>query len=523
MEASLNSAVSAYGARLKAEVHTYHNCEDVHDLPDIFHYWSNGHIRPKLEAFGYSSPNDMFRKYIREQCRHPDQIRKRFVSIGSGNCDLEIQLALDIRAQGYGDFAIDCLDLNPAMLARGQAAAAKAGITSQMSFVPVDLNEWNPAHEYDAAIANQTLHHVLKLENLFAQVKRCLKPTGYFIISDMIGRNGHQRWPEALEIVHEFWRRLPPSYRFNRKLQRYEELYEDCDCSGEGFEGIRSQDVLPLLSEYFHFQFFLAFGNVIDPFVDRAFGFNFDASASWDQHFIDDVHLRDEEEIASGHLKPTHLLAAVRNNADTQMIFREPLTPEFCVRDRSTTAIGAQSHRDDSSKDIYDWDMSSHNLQAELEVACRRMKESQDRINEQSAHVLRLDEELEQRTDWALQLDKEIQERTAWALRLEKQVEERTAWALQMEAELGERTAWAMQLNEELTRVSREVEERTTWALELNRELHARNAQVLQLANNLEQLAWARAIDRYFHRYLDTSFRALRQLKRRISGTHRVR
>ena len=81
----------------------------------------------------------------------------------------------------------------------------------------------------------------------------------------MIGRNGHQLWPEALEIVHEFWRQLPERYRYNRALKRYEELYENWDCSLESFEGIRAQDILPLLLEYFHFQLFVGCGNVIDP------------------------------------------------------------------------------------------------------------------------------------------------------------------------------------------------------------------------------------------------------------------
>src|SRR5205823_5788867 len=173
--------------------------------------------------------------------------------------------------------------------------------------VEADFNDWNPAHRYDAVIANQSLHHVLKLEELFARIKSSLKPSGVFVISDMIGRNGHQRWPEALEIVHEFWRQLPPSYRFNRQLRRYEELFENWDCSVEGFEGIRSQDILPLLIEYFHFHVFIGVGNVIHPFVDRSFGSNFDAKQAWDRNFIDRVHERDEQEIVSGHIAPTHL------------------------------------------------------------------------------------------------------------------------------------------------------------------------------------------------------------------------
>jgi hypothetical protein len=39
------------------------------------------------------------------------------------------------------------------------------------------------------------LHHVLNLEGLFGQIKSHLKEHGLFIISDIIGRNGHLRWP----------------------------------------------------------------------------------------------------------------------------------------------------------------------------------------------------------------------------------------------------------------------------------------------------------------------------------------
>ena len=61
---------------------------------------------------------------------------------------------------------------------------------------------------YDAVIANQSLHHVSNLEGLFAAIKDALSPQGRFITSDMIGRNGHMRWPEALDIIHDFWRQL---------------------------------------------------------------------------------------------------------------------------------------------------------------------------------------------------------------------------------------------------------------------------------------------------------------------------
>ena len=54
---------------------------------------------------------------------------------------------------------------------------------------------------------------------------------GRFITSDMIGRNGHQRWPEALAIVQEFWRELPKAYRYNLLCRATRTQYLNWDCS----------------------------------------------------------------------------------------------------------------------------------------------------------------------------------------------------------------------------------------------------------------------------------------------------
>jgi SAM-dependent methyltransferase len=441
----------AYRRRLAAEKSTYANCLNVHDLPPIFHYWSNSYIRPKMETFGFSNPNQFFQKHLRERCRRVTTGSALLASIGSGNCDLEIELASHLNTEGHS-FVIDCVDLNGAMLERGRTAAAEAGVSSRIHPVEADFNNWNPRVEYDAVIANQALHHVLKLEDLFAKIKACLKPHGCFVISDIIGCNGHERWPEALELVHEFWRKLPPSYRVNRQLDRYEELYENTSCVAESFEGIRSQDILPLLLERFHFEFFLGFANVIDPFVDRSFGHNFDAAAVWDRAFIDDVHRCDEEAMASGRVKPTHMLAVVTNDPSTPTIFQPPLSPAFSLRHREpgrTPAI---------PKDAYQWIAWPHSPQREVTIARRlsaaeaQLHNVQREVDERTAWAQRLDKQLDERTAWALGLEKDVQERTAWARRLEKELEERTAWALRLESNL-RRPAWARWLDRRIGRL----------------------------------------------------------------------
>jgi hypothetical protein len=172
----------------------------------------------------------------------------------------------------------------------------------------------------------------VRLEELFDAVTGCLSDHGYFLVDDMIGRNGHQRWPEALEIVRELWKELPDKYKRNWQTGRLEKQFVNFDCSKEGFEGIRAQDILPLLIQRFHFDRFFAFGNVIDVFIDRSFGPNFDVNAEWDARFIDRVHALDVSNLERGTIKPTHMIAAMRKSPVESPRIYKHFTPQYCVR-----------------------------------------------------------------------------------------------------------------------------------------------------------------------------------------------
>jgi SAM-dependent methyltransferase len=434
-----------YSTRLKEEERFYKACEQVHDLPGIFHYWSNKYVAPKLRAIGLEGSTHFFGDALRSQCERNAGRCVRFLSIGAGNCDLEIEIACKLLAVGQPRFVIDCLDLNEAMLARGQSAARSQGVSEQLDFIAADFNQWSPTREYDCVIAIQALHHVVNLEGLFAAIKQSLTPTGCFVVSDMIGRNGHMRWPEALPIVHEFWRKLPPSYRYNHQLRRYEELFEDWDCSQEGFEGIRSQDILPLLIESFHFKRFVAYANVIAPFVDRGIGHNFDATSAWDRAFIDEVHRRDEELMLSGAIKPTQMLAILGTEADEPTQFLEPFSPPFCVRWPGETAEDQKAadgqtatprKEGESGQGAYEWHSWPYSAQRELEIACSRLAEAEARARSQyqeiqawRAEVLRLGQEFDERTRWALQLNQELGDTRALVARLNRKLYEKAGLA----------------------------------------------------------------------------------------------
>jgi SAM-dependent methyltransferase len=328
-----STQMPAYLDRVAAETAIFAEQVIVHDLPPIYHYWSNTYLRPQLETFGFSNPDEFYALHLERSLADAGQGIARFVSLGCGNCDTEVRVVRILADRGITQFTLECVDINAAMLDRGRAMAAKAGVASQILTVQGDFNTWQPQQQqYDAIMANQSLHHVVELEHLFAAVASALTPHGRFITSDMIGRNGHMLWPEAAAILREYWRDLPDDYKYNVQLRRQENEFEDWDCSREGFEGIRAQDILTLLLDHFDFEFFMGFANIIDVVIGRSFGPNFDVKSADDRAFIDRVHARDQAEILAGHIKPTHMMAVMRRNfAGTTECWKN-LTPEFCVR-----------------------------------------------------------------------------------------------------------------------------------------------------------------------------------------------
>lgn len=331
-EQSTETEGVAHSERLDQEIARYRDCINVHDLPQIYHFWSHRYVRPKLVACGYNDVDDFFLQHLLDVARRDPETRHRVASIGAGNCDLEVKLAVMARDVGVDNLLFHCLELNPHMIERGRELARQEGVEDRFQFDVMDIDTWDPQEPHGACIANHSLHHIVELEMLFEKIHQAIGDQGVFLTNDMIGRNGHMRWPEALGHVEDIWSSMPQRYKYNHQLARWEEEFDNWDCSKEGNEGIRAEDILPLLLESFHFESFMAFGNIIDIFVDRSFGHNFDHESQEDLDFIERIAELDEAKLNSGEVKPTHIVAAMRAQPVSDPRVYEHWTPEFCVR-----------------------------------------------------------------------------------------------------------------------------------------------------------------------------------------------
>src|SRR5436305_9217092 len=96
--------ISAYKEKFHAELSKFQTLERVHALPDIFHYWSGKYVLPKLRVLGFDSLAGFFVHYISESCSRRKGDTSKIASLGSGNSDLEVELAKRLRGLGANNF-----------------------------------------------------------------------------------------------------------------------------------------------------------------------------------------------------------------------------------------------------------------------------------------------------------------------------------------------------------------------------------------------------------------------------------
>lgn len=306
-----NTAVrdADYERKVQQQIDQYVT-EAIHDLPDMFHVWSHNFIRPGLkDVFGVESVNDFYFAAAEEASSNFDR-SVRILSIGCGDGAVEIELAQSLRARANTDFELVGVDLSPVLIERFRTSVRENGLERNVIPRVEDLNMISADEKFDVILANHSLHHIVDLERVFDFIERALAPQGIFATADMIGRNGHMRWPETEAVLQAIWPILNDKQKFHHQLLKlHAERFEDYDCSGEGFEGIRAQDILYLILTRFNAYKFFGYGGFIEVLVDRGFGHGFDVSRDEDRNLIMSLGRLNDLMLDAGIIKPTIMMA----------------------------------------------------------------------------------------------------------------------------------------------------------------------------------------------------------------------
>ncbi len=331
MDSTKNNA-SQYANRIAAQVAQYKDVEKMHDnLSNMHQIWRTTYVTPVFREVTASNNHIDF--YAKEFIEGMEKTGEKVISsYGSGDGAVEVAIAQHMLRLGVTDFTLECLELSEHQLERTEKNMNEAGVAANMRLTQADFNKWVPDGKRAALMGHHALHHVLDLEHLFTHAREALAPDGKFVTMDIIGRNGHMRWPETLDIVEGLWAALSKEKRYHNIFNRTDDKFVNWDCSVEGFEGIRAQDILPLMIENFEFETFYAYGGLTEVFLSRGFGANYDPDNEDDVRFIDFLHNLNERLIDLGHIKPTILIASCAPTRSRELRMYKQRTPELCVR-----------------------------------------------------------------------------------------------------------------------------------------------------------------------------------------------
>jgi SAM-dependent methyltransferase len=211
----------------------------------------------------------------------------RILSILAGAARIEQQLIEFCK----GEVDITLLDASPDLIERaaGRLSSVRAGV--RVDCLIGDINAGLPgAGEFDIIVCVSALHHVANLEDVLFQINERLAPDGEFWnIGEQIGRNGNRLWPGALAAANEAFGKLPERLRKNAHTGRIDTLISDRDFSRGCFEGIRSEELEPLLEAYLVPEHVFKRNSFLWRLVDATYSDNFDLAAKEDLNCLHDL------------------------------------------------------------------------------------------------------------------------------------------------------------------------------------------------------------------------------------------
>ena len=324
------SGETDYEARKRQQIAQYGNNHLRFFPPKAHAIWMQEYMWAKVrEVFGAHSVAQFYGGPLK------DRTRVRVLSVGSGDGQVEVAIVRHLLDQGVRDVSMTVTELSPIRQARTRALVEREGLGERFRYEIVDFNEAFVEGTFDLVFAHHVLHHIVELELLYANIHAALADDGYFSSVDMIGRNGHQRWPEALKYTEMAWAFVPDHWKHNFQFNAFHERYLDHDCAVSGFEGVRAQDVLPLLLERFDFSGFVAGGGFHDVMIDRGYGQSIDVNKPGEAALVRFLSEMNEMLLETGRVKPTMMFAQMRKKGAMEgraAAVHGNMTPEFAVR-----------------------------------------------------------------------------------------------------------------------------------------------------------------------------------------------
>jgi SAM-dependent methyltransferase len=202
------------------------------------------------------------RKYL-SPLRKKKKIRMLSLCTGIGQLEIDmIKRDLVDEITGF-EYSTDCV-------IAANSHAKEAGVERRVRFIQMDLNNPNFSEvgKFDFIFNEAALHHIKNLEALFAECLKVSSKETLFLNHDYIGPNHHQWTQKQLFFINKIMELLPDSLRASRSNPGAIHLHKnslslkqmmDIDPT----EGVRSEDIIKVMEDYFSIVEFKNFGGTI--------------------------------------------------------------------------------------------------------------------------------------------------------------------------------------------------------------------------------------------------------------------
>lgn len=153
----------------------------------------------------------------------PDLPRRQAVSIGGGSGVKEMRL-LELGIVEH----VDVFEIASTRVAQGRKIAADRGLTERITFHERLLRSDECAGRYDIVHWNNSLHHMLDVDEWLGWSRRALRPDGVLLMDDFVGPSRFQWTTRQCRIASRYRRTLPdallidpadPSKKLDRRIR----------------------------------------------------------------------------------------------------------------------------------------------------------------------------------------------------------------------------------------------------------------------------------------------------------------
>lgn len=226
----------------------------------------------------------------------------RCLTLGCGAGDLEIGLS------NY-NFCLrhDAVDIADKAIEKA-ISSAKAKNLNHIYYQVQDVNAISlPENIYDIVFGVGSIHHVAKLEHVFAEVNKSLKPKGIFFLNEYVGPSRFQWTDKQINVMNSILKILPLKYK--KVITKPSVIKEICGrpaindvINVDPSEAIRSGDILPLINKTFNtLEVKKIGGTILHELLSNIAG-NFHPNNNTDMLFLETIFKIEDALIEAGEI-----------------------------------------------------------------------------------------------------------------------------------------------------------------------------------------------------------------------------